>query len=172
MPKGTKNIITRADVEKDILHSAKAGLYSNLIMLFPILLIFVPLIILGIYTISRDFLLGLLFALLCAAFLAISFWMIIRDAMEILLIKLGSFSIVKDTVCRLSKEEMTKNSFEGRAPLNVIYFTKYGRYPDAGMNFSLASEGDEFYLAILHKKKKDKIYYIYHTMMYECKEIN
>ena len=73
MPKGTKNIITRADVEKDILHSAKAGLYSNLIMLFPILLIFVPLIILAIYTISRDFLLGLLFALLCAAFLAISF---------------------------------------------------------------------------------------------------
>lgn len=36
--------------------------------------------------------------------------------------------------------------------------------------FDIASVGDEFYLVVLHNKKKELVF-AFHTMMYECNEI-
>jgi hypothetical protein len=52
--------------------------------------------------------------------------------------------------------------------VDVIYFTKYGRYVATGMNFDLASVGDVFYLVILHAKE-EKLVFAYNSMMYEYK---
>ena len=90
-------------------------------------------------------------------------------ALDILmrLISRGGYSIVKDTVFSLSRGEFQKNA---RHPVNAIYFSKYGRYVESGVEFDITSVGDEFYLVILEGKKED-IAYAFHTKMYEYKHI-
>ena len=70
--------------------------------------------------------------------------------MKLRLIARGGFSIALDTVSRLARGELPR---EGKGTVNVIYFTRYGRYEADRAAFDIASLGDEFYLVVLHNKK-------------------
>ena len=84
----------------------------------------------------------------------------------------NGFSIVKDTVSRISRDEIPKSYSEGRRTVNVIYFAKYGRCvaPKVRTSFDLSGVGNEFYLVISHKK--DEIIFAYNSAMSECKELD
>ena len=84
----------------------------------------------------------------------------------------NGFSIVKDTVSRISRDEIPQNYSEGRRTVNVIYFVKYGRCvaPKVRTPFDLSGVGDEFYLVILHKN--EEIVFAYSSSMYDCKDLD
>lgn len=162
----TKNIITREACKKDLRHMAKAALLQDAVLLGVMLLIFVPLILLSISVVNHILPLGLVLILMCAFPPALFIYRIVLDAITIKAVNRGGFSIVKDTVCRLSKGEL-----EARHTVDVIYFTRYGRYIASGMTFDMSCVWDEFYLVILHGKK-EKIVSAFHSAMYECKDLD
>ena len=165
-----KNIISRESCQKDLNRTVKADMYSNSVLLAVMLLIFVPLIIISIYISKYVFLLGIIFALLCTVAPIVFIYKLIRCVMLMRLVARDGFSVVRDTVSRLSKGEIPKSHTEGRHTVNVIYFTKHGRYIAQKNEFALSSVGDEFYLVILHTKK-EKIAFAFHSMMHEYKEV-
>jgi len=160
----TKNIISRASCKKNLMHSATAGLRLDAILLVLMLVLFIPLFCLGVYLAKTLFVLGFVFALCCLIAPGFFIYNLIRDIMTVLLIARDGFFIVKDTVSGKSKGEP-----QGRATVDVIYFSKYGRYIPSGTVFDLTSENDEFYLVILDKKKPE-LTAAYHSMMYDYKE--
>lgn len=91
--------------------------------------------------------------------------------MAMRLVKKDEFSIVKDTVCRLSKSETPRAYFEGKREVDVLYFTKHGRYIASQTIFTLSSVGDTFYLVLL-RTKKEKLVFAYHAAMYTCTEVD
>jgi hypothetical protein len=116
--------------------------------------------------------LGMIFALLCMIFPAMLVYRIIRDVTFSKMIEQNGFSIVKDTVSRISLDEIPKSYTEGRHIVNVIYFSKYGRCvaPKVRTPFDLSASGDEFYLVVLHKK--EEIVFAYNSTMYDCNELD
>ena len=66
----------------------------------------------------------------------------------------NGFSIVKDTVSRISRNEIPQNHSERKNAVNVIYFAKYGKCvaPKLETPFDFSCVGDEFYLVVLHRK--------------------
>ena len=168
MSKETKNLITRESCKRDLTRSAKAGLLQDLVLLGVILLIFVPLIIISIYVAGHILILGLVFALLCAVAPIVFACRAVSDIMLIRLIERDGFSVVKDTVSRLSKGEAPQKYSEGKRELDVIYFTEHGRYIPSGVAFDISSVGDEFYLVVLHTREK-RVALAFHSDIYECK---
>ena len=168
MAKETKNTITYESCRSELLRWAKGDFLSDAVLLGVMLLIFVPLFVLCIYLSKTMLVLGIVFALICAVAPIVFAFRIIGDVITLRLIKQGGFSVSEDTVCYLSKGEIPQKYSEGRASVDVIYFTKYGRYVASGMNFDLASVGDMFYLVILHTKK-EKAVFAYNSVMYEYK---
>lgn len=162
----SKNIITRKDCKKDLKHMATAALLQDAVLLGVMLLIFVPLILLSISVVNHILPLGIVLVLMCAIPPALFVYRIVLDVITIKAVERGGFSIVKDTVCRLSKGEL-----EARHTVDVIYFTRYGRFIASGMTYDMSCVGDEFYLVILHNKK-EKIISAFHSAMYECKDLD
>ena len=97
---------------------------------------------------------------------------IIRDVTFSKTIEQNGFSIVKDTVSRISLDEISKSYDEGRYTVNVIYFAKHGRCvaPKVRTPFDFSAPGDEFYLVVLHKK--EEIVFAYNSIMYNCDELD
>ena len=172
MPKESKNILTRESCIADLKRLSKANLAQDLAILVVFLLIFVPLFILSIYLAKYILILGITFALICMIFPGLFIYRIIRDVMFSRTVEQDGFSIVKDTVSSISRDEIPKSYSEGRRTVNVIYFAKYGRCvaPILKTPFDLSGVGDEFYLVILHKK--DEIIFAYNSVMYEGKEFD
>ncbi len=172
MQKESKSILTREGCKTELMRLSKANLLQNSVILAVLLLIFVPLFILSIYLAKYILILGIIFALICAIFPILFVYRIICDVMFSRTIEQNGFSIVKDTVSRISHGEVPKSYSEGRHTVNVIYFTKYGRCvsPKVKTPFDLSGSGDEFYLVILHKNRK--IIFAYHSIMYDCKELD
>ena len=172
MKKESKNILTRESCKAELKRLSKANLVQDSVILAVLLLIFVPLFALSIYLAKYILLLGIVFALICAIFPVLFIGRIIRDVMFSRTVEQDGFSIVKDTVSRISRDEIPKSYSEGRRTVNVIYFAKYGRCvaPKVRTPFDLSGVGDEFYLVISHKK--DEIIFAYNSVMYECKELD
>ena len=170
MQKESKNILTREGCKTELRRLSKANLVQDLVILAILLLIFVPLFILSIYLAKYILILGIAFALICVIFPGLFIYRIMRDVMFSRTVEQDGFSIVKDTVSRISRDEIPKSYSEGRQTVNVIYFAKYGRCvaPKVRTPFDLSTAGDEFYLVILHKN--EKIIFVYNSSMYECKE--
>lgn len=166
----TKDIITRESCKKVVKTLAISDLYSDAISFVILLLIFVPLILISIYIGKHILILGIAFIILCSVPLLIGIYKIILGITVIRLVGKNGFSIVKDTVCGLSKGEMPKRYAEGRGSVDVIYFLNFGRYVASPSTFGLCSVGDEFYLVILHTKNK-KIISAFHSMIYDYKDI-
>ena len=172
MQKESKTILTRQSCKIELKKLSKANLVQALVILVVLLLIFVPLFILSIYLAKYILILGIAFALICMIFPGLFIYRIIRDVMFLRTVEQDGFSIVKDTVSRISRDEIPKSYSEGRRTVNVIYFAKCGRCvaPKVRTPFDLSGVGDEFYLVILNKNKK--IIFAYNLAMYECKELD
>ena len=169
MIKETKNILTRESCQKELIRWAKGEMLPDVVLLVVMLLIFVPLFVACISLAKNILVLGIILALICTAAPVVFVYRIVCAIMKLRLVKQGAFSIVRDTVSRISRGEVPKNYSEGRRTVDVVYFTKYGRYTSLRTPFDLSSAGDEFYLVILHGKK-DQIVFAYHSIMYECKD--
>ena len=172
MQKESKNILTRQSCKIELKRLSKANLVQDLVVLAVLLLIFVPLFILSIYLAKYILILGIAFALICMIFPVLFIYKIRCAVMFSRTVDQNGFLIVKDTVSRISRDEIPKNYSEGRFTVNVIYFAKYGRCvaPKVRTPFDLSGVGDEFYLVISHKK--DEIIFAYHSVMYECKALD
>ena len=172
MQKESKNNLTREGCKIELKRLSKANLVQDLVILAILLLIFVPLFILSIYLTKYILILGIAFALICMISPVLFIYKTIRDVMFSRTVEQDGFSIVKDTVSRISRDEIPKSYSEGRYTVNVIYFAKYGRCvaPKVITPFDLSGVGDEFYLVISHKK--DEIIFAYNSAMYECKELD
>lgn len=164
MANESTNIISYESCKKDLMHLAKANLLSVLVLLAVILLIFVPLVFMGIYLLKYIFVFGIVTILVCATPPLIFIYKLLYNVIRIRLVKQNKFSIVKDTVSRLSKGEL-----ERRHTVDALYFTLYGRYVPSTTVFNLSSVDDEFYLVILHTKKNE-LCFAFHGMLYECKD--
>ena len=84
------------------------------------------------------------------------------------LVNQDNFYIVKDTVLRVAIEPKRGS---GSSYGHVITFAKNGKYLPTKQPSDLCSVGDEFYLVII-PAKKPKICFAYHTMMYECNDVD
>ena len=84
------------------------------------------------------------------------------------LVPRGEFSIVKATVSYKVRNERVKGC---RGTFDAIYFVEHGRIISSETTFYMTSEGDGFYLVILHNKKKD-IALAYSMKTYECKDVD
>ena len=172
MQKESKNILTRESCKAELRRLSKANLMQDSVILAVLLLIFVPLFVLSIYLAQSILILGIALALICMIFPVLFIGRIIRDVMFSRTVDQNGFLIVKDTVSRISRDEIPKNYSEGRRTVNVIYFAKYGRCvaPKVRTPFDLSGVGDEFYLVILHKN--EEIVFAYNSSMYDCKDLD
>ena len=172
MQKESKNILTREGCKAELMRLSKANLVQDSVILAVLLLIFVPLFVLSIYLAKSILILGIALALICAIFPVLFIGRIIRDVMFSRTVDQNGFSIVKDTVSRISRDEIPKSYSEGRYMVNVIYFVKYGRCvaPKVRSPFDLSGVGNEFYLVILHKN--EEIVFAYNSSMYDCKDLD
>ena len=168
----SKNILTRENCKAELKCSSKARLIQDSVVLAVLLLIFVPLFLLSMYLARYILILGIVFSLICAIFPAILVYRIIRDVTFSKTIEQNGFSIVKDTVSRISRDEVPKNYAEGLHTVNVIYFSKHGRCvaPKVRTPFDLSAPGVEFYLVVLHEK--EEIVFAYNSIMYDCNELD
>ena len=168
----SKNILTRENCKAELKRLSKARLMQDSVVLAVLLLIFVPLFLLSMYLAKYILILGIGFALMCAFFPAMFVYRIIRDVTFSKMIEQNGFSIVKDTVSRISLDEIPKSYAEGRRTVNVIYFAKHGRCvaPKVRTPFDFSAPGDEFYLVVLHKK--EEIVFAYNSIMYNCNELD
>ena len=167
-----KNILTRENCKVELKRLSKSRLMQDSVVLAVLLLIFVPLFLLSMYLAKYILILGIGFALICAIFPAMFVYRIIRDVTFSKMIEQNGFSIVKDTVSRISLDEIPKSYAEGRRTVNVIYFAKHGRCvaPKVRTPFDFSAPGDEFYLVVLHKTKE--IVFAYNSIMYNCNELD
>ena len=172
MQKESKNILTRESCKAELRRLSKANLVQDSVILAVLLLIFVPLFVLSIYIAKYILLLGIALALICMIFPVLFIGRIIRDVMFSRTVDQNGFSIVKDTVSRISRDEIPKKYSEGRRTVNIICFVKYGRCvaPKVRTPFDLSGVGDEFYLVILHKN--EEIVFAYNSSMYDCKDLD
>ncbi len=172
MPNESKNILTRQGCKAQLNRLSKANLLEDFIILAILLLIFVPLVILSISLAKHILVLGIVLALICMIFPILMAIRIIRHAKFSKTINQNGFSIVKDTVVSISRDEIPKSYSEGRRTVNVIYFARYGRCisPKVKTPFDLSGVGDEFYLVISHQN--EEIIFAYNLTMYDCKELD
>lgn len=172
MAKETKNIITRENCKNKLMASAKADviLYSC-VLAFVSLFVLLPLAWGGICFLNDILILGIAALVLSLLLFGVLACFLTKSIIELRLIAKGSFSIVKAKVEHLSKSECPRNRSEGRHSVNAIYFAHDGRCTSFLCSFDLIAVGDEFYLVILHNKKKE-IALAYPLTMYEFKELN
>ena len=169
MIKESKNILTREACQKELIRWAKGELLPDVVLFMIMLLIFAPLFAGCVYASKYILILGVILALICIVAPAFFAYRIICDIIMMRLVKQGAFSIARDTVSRISRGEKPKSYSEGRHTVDAVYFTKYGRCTSLRTPFDLSGVGDEFYLVILHGKKK-QIIFAYQSLMYECKD--
>ena len=172
MPNESKNILTHESCKTDLRRFLKDNLVQDSVILAVLLLFFVPLFILSIFVAKYVFILGIVLALICLIFPILMAIRIIHHAKFSKTINQNGFSIVKDTVVRISRDEIPKSYSEGRRTVNVIYFAKYGRCVSSKVKtpFDLSGVGDEFYLVI--SQNNDEIIFAYNSTMYDCKELD
>ena len=172
MQKESKNILTREGCKAELKRLSKEVLVKSSVILAILLLIFVPLFILSTCLSTSILIVEIAFALLCA--LPPAFWVyeMIRAVMLLRTIEQNGFSIVKDTVSHICRDEIARNYFEGHRTVHAIYFAKYGRCiaPKVRSPFGLPCAGDEFYLVIL--RKNEEIIVAYDLAIYDYREGN
>ena len=163
----TKETITREECEALLTHREKFRLRINVILTVFMAVLCAPIIGAALVMTKDIPILGFALALILCAPTLLFIIKIILNVKALRLISRGGYSIVKDTVFSLSRGEFQKNA---KHPVNAIYFSKYGRYVEAGVEFNITSVGDEFYLVILEGKKSE-IAYAFHAKMFEYKHI-
>ena len=170
MQKESKNILTREGCKAELKRLSKEVLVKSSVILAILLLIFVPLFISSIYLTTRILILAIVLALLCVLPPAFFVYAVIRAVMLLRTIEQNGFSIVKDTVSHICRDEIARNYFEGHRTVHAIYFATYGRCVASKVKspFGIPNVGDEFYLVIL--RKNEKIVLAYDVISYDYKD--
>lgn len=166
--KQTKNLLTRDMCQKELIHLSKASVHMSIVFLVIMGVLTLLFVLMGIWCMNDySVILGLI---LIIAFVALYLFFVKGFIEELILSRrasAGRFYIVKDTVSRLSRGEPAGKY----RTVDALYFTKYGRFVPTQTVFNLTSLGDEFYLVII-PTKKPKICFAFHTMMYECNDVD
>ena len=170
MQKESKNSLTRESCKIELKKLSKANLVQDLVILAVLLLIFVPLFFLSIYLAKYILILGIAVALICVIFPVLFIYKIICAVMFSRTVEQDGFSIVRDTVSHVCRDEMARNYFEGHRMVDAIYFATYGRCVASKVKspFGIPNVGDEFYLVIL--PKNEKIVLAYDVISYDYKD--
>ena len=161
----TKEIITKETIKAELLHTQKANIFIHIVaFIFSVIIfsfgIFMSVISDGIGSIILSSMSSLIFAITvfntCIYFYT---WYKISA---------GKFQIVEDTLNYLCEEDNYRYKYVKIE--KVLYFHKYGKYILDNLDgsvFEYASKGDEFYLVLLGKNSKARIY---SKKLYEYKE--
>ena len=167
MEKQTKNIITREMCQQRLISSAKEDLITSSILFILVTLIAVlPLVaFFGIFIMKYSIVAGIIAIIIFLIPSAVLICTPLRAIISLRLYMNGGFSIVKDTVHHKAKGEHQRYI---RGGVDVIYFSNYGRFIASGLNFTISSIGDEFFLVIIDNKKKS-IAMAFNAKMYEYK---
>ena len=160
----TKNIITRESCKQEILHICRADVRYNIVLLIAFAPLYVPLIIFGAFSLKENLLIIIPFV----AFLAIPimFGYLVFNAIRIKReVEQGAFSVLIDIASYLSEGEVVGRN----RTADVIHFAKFGRYIPSKTVFDMTSEGDEFYIVVINRKKKVPVL-VFSRLLYEYVE--
>ena len=108
MPKETKYVLTREACYEELIRWAKGEMIPDAVLLIVMLLIFVPLFVTCVFAAKYIPVLGIILALACTVAPAFLVYKTVCDIIRLRLVRKGSFSIVRDTVSRISKGEVPK----------------------------------------------------------------
>ena len=166
--KQTKNKLTRDLIKEELKRLTKSSVrFSTVFLITTGISVGLPFILLGIFGMSDSLISGIACIVIGTALLLFLAKLLLDDVRRTRLVEKGKFFIIKDSVSRISRDEP-----QGRyRTVNVLYFVRFGRYIPPKTTFNLSSVGDEFYLVILSTRKPE-ICFAYHTMMYECNDID
>ena len=161
-----KNLLSRQECQQSALREAKGTVLIRSAFFFAAAVLLVPMIAVGFGVLAPVLFLSIPLVVLSFVLLFLFAWYLAKSVIALALISRGEFSIVKDIVSQKVAGEAERYR---RSPVNVLYFSVYGRYVCKKTYFDLASEGDEFYVVILNNKKKT-IVACYPVTLYDCKE--
>ena len=166
--KYTKNKLTRDLIKAELKSYTKGSARITTVFFLTIVITgALPFILLGIAAMSDSLISGITCIVIGVFLILIFTWILLTDIKHKRLVENGKFYIIKDSVSRLSRGEP-----QGKyRTVDVLYFVRFGRYVPSKTTFDLSSVGDEFYLVII-PTKKPTICFAYHTMMYECNDVD
>lgn len=161
MDESKKRLITRESCAKQLRTEALLDCRLYAIALVVVSACCLPLSVYLLKVAANLPFLGIVGALICAAPTVCVSVLLIKRTMTLRQIRQGRFVIVVDDVCRISRGEP-----QGRSTVDVLYFTRYGRYISGGVYFELTELRDEYYLVVLKGKKTAEL--AYSKKFYDC----
>ena len=193
MAKQTKNILTYAECKKEIFDTIKKQFIFDLIFSIITLLLYIPTIVFSISLMPKIFILGLLLMLPFAVCTVAVILVLVLDIMELVAVNNDKLLICTDIVKGTEKGVFTHDILKilrvaafalllpfmmryRRTYVKVIHFSQKNKYEIEDIKspfsfgfeiFDMATYGEEFYIVYLPGKKRNKIYTVYHTSMYE-----
>ena len=167
-----KQILTRADCEKELKRSYRVIGRGNLIMLLILSVIFIPLSLIPGYIVKEMndpttlvYVIAVVATLILVSPILYWIYRVCVDFYHLRLIYKGEFSIVEDEVNWMAEGEREK-----RLTVNAVYFYRYDRYVIwSSATWGITHPGDIFYLLILHTKKPTVVN-AFPTKIYEWQE--
>ena len=169
MPKDKKEPITRDSCEKELYFLNGADIRYRLVLFLGQSLILVPLLFLAFSLLDESGAEKMLGIFMCCTGLILGGILLgsfIKSLYERKLLKSGAFSVVTDTVVRLSVQRGIYWYSRGTP---TLYFSQYGSYQVNQSTYDYTVCGDTFYLLIYHTKRPT-VKKIYSTGIYEWKE--
>ena len=161
-----KTLLSRQECQQEALRKAKGTVLIRSAWLVIATILLAPMISAGFGVLAPLWGLSIPLIVLSFVLLFLFAWYLAKGVIGLISISRGEFSIMKDIVSRKVAGEAERYR---RLPVNVLYFSVYGRYVCKKTYFDLASEGNEFYVVILNNKKKT-IVACYPVSLYDCKE--
>ena len=172
MAKETKNLLKKADCQRELSKSRSFRLRQYIPLAIILSLFLIPLSIV-LFSFLKDLTSPLATVLVCAIGLIcyipilIFGYSILTILMELRMLKQGEIVILVDTVTRISRGEAN-----GRySTADALYFKMTGRYVPSKTVFDLTSRDDSFYVVFLsNQKRRTGVLLAYPTKLYECHE--
>lgn len=173
MEKETKNIITRAWLEKELRFYNTAEIRSALVCIVPFTFVFVPLTALFVFIVGsniQNILVRTICCILIGGFTSCPVWLILLSLCvslkERILLSNGGFDIITREVLR--KGEKLDGFRYHREISEYLLFDGYPGIKVDHTEFQLASVGDQYYLVVYRSKKNVAI--LYSAKRYKYKE--
>lgn len=177
MAKETKNLLKKADCQRELFKSRSFRLRQCIPLAIILSLFLIPLSI-GLFSFLKDLTSPLATVLVCAIGLIcyipiLSFgYVILTILTELRMLKQGEIVILVDTVARIARGEVVRGGANGRySTADALYFKMTGRYVPSKTVFDLTSRDDSFYVVFLsNQKRRTGVLLAYPTKLYECHE--
>lgn len=154
MSEYTKQTITYESIKNELLMLAKADIRANTVLLIALLVVFVPLMFIGIYILKYVMVLGIISIVVFMVSPIVFICKVIKNIWDFYSVKKGGFSVEKDRVHSLSPGELISKNRTG----DVIYFHEHGKYVPDKTVFELTARGDEFFIVVVNNDKKRPVF--------------